>query len=654
MMQGNSPRWLSTTIYGLLFAAAYNSAAILLGEGFFPYRVEILGLGILINTWFFTWQTALVQFVTYLASWPLQGIPNAFPDLSRPLGWCQVVFYLSMNLLAVLAVIKLKENLERARAAEWRYRQIMDTATEGIWMLDAQGKTAFANRQMARLLGCSVGQMRNKGLFDYLDPVSSGAAREYLQSVREGSAMPRDFAFVRTDGSELWAIVSAAPLPDTDKKGGGTLVMMTDITERRQSEQKLLQYTAELMESRRELEQRHEELVDQAQRLEEAWALADAAVRARSEFLAMMSHEIRTPMNGVIGMTSLLLDSPLDPEQREAADAIRSSGEALLSILNDILDFSKIEAGKLELENAEFDVRSIVAQSMDTVRDAVRRKRLECSVRVEEDVPGWLRGDAGRLRQVLLNLLSNAVKFCERGSIGLQVVLTELRDDLATLRFEISDTGIGIAREIQPRLFQSFMQADPSTTRKYGGTGLGLAISKRLTELMGGEIGFESEKGIGSTFWFTVRMTIGEAPAPVLVRAPARSFSDSRAKILLAEDNPVNQKVGLMFLERLGCRADLVENGVKAVEAVSGTPYDVVFMDCQMPEMDGFEATREIRRRNHSLGKRPVVIAMTANALAGDRERCLEAGMDDYLSKPVKLQDLERLLEKWLGPVPAS
>jgi PAS domain S-box-containing protein len=638
-------------IFGILFTGVYNAGAVLLSQvGLFPYRGGVLGLGLALNTWFFTWQTALVQLALYLACWPFLTARSPLPDFTHLIGWYQTIVYLAGNLLVILAVLKLKESLNRARDAEWRYRQIVDTATEGIWILDAEGRTTFSNRQLARLLGSTPAQMLNRGFYSYLQLASVPAAREYIDKVQRGTAAPADLGLVRTDGTELWAIVSAAALADAEGKGGGTLLMLTDITDRRQYEQKLLQSTSELTESRKELEERHEELVRQAERLEEAWSLADAAARAKSEFLATMSHEIRTPMNGVIGMTSLLLESPLDPQQREAVETIRGSGEALLAILNDILDFSKIQAGKLTLEPVEFELRQAVTQTVDLVGEAVRSKRLELSVHVAGDVPVWLRGDAGRLRQILLNLLTNAVKFSEAGQVRLRVELVELSEDGAAVRFEVADTGVGIPREVQSRLFQSFTQADASTTRRHGGTGLGLAISQRLAELMGGAIGFESEPGKGSTFWFTVRMPVGEgaritAPAP---RQGRRALAFS-AKVLLAEDNAVNQKVGALFLERLGCRVDLAANGLEAVRAVSSLPYDVVFMDCQMPEMDGFQATREIRRKAPVGGKRLVIVAMTANALTGDRERCLAAGMDDYIPKPVKMEDLERVLDNWLA-----
>jgi PAS domain S-box-containing protein len=640
------------------------------------------------------------------------------------------------------------------------YRNIVETAEEGIWRIDIDGGVTFVNRKMADMLGYEPDELGGKSLSSLLHPNGPASAQRKLDDICRHSGRC-DLRFQRTDGEGLWAIVSARPIRDQSGARVGALGMVTDITEHKSVEHQLVQ------------------AIDTATR----------AAAAKTEFLATMSHEIRTPMNGVIGMTGLLLQTELTEEQRDYTETIRASGDALLSVINDVLDFSKIDGDKLDLEAIRFDLRTTVEDAVDLIADKAHDKGLELCLLIRPGVPNNLVGDPGRIRQILVNLLGNAVKFTERGEVEVQVELEEELADSVVLRFVVDDTGIGVPKSVRRRIFEPFAQADGSTTRRFGGTGLGLSISKRLAVLMGGAIGVEQRESGGSRFWFTVKVekrTETDGPAfasPVRrdggpMRAlvvddhqtnrdmlcgalgawgvdteVARDAEQARAKlqeaerdgrafhlafldehmpgeggaelaerfrnmgftslqmvllssarrrrrgsaslgpfadvlykpvrlghlhrtiaaiteiptknavlearteehdrwlgrILLVEDNVVNQKVGSRLLEKLGYWVDIAANGKEAVEAFQKFPYDLVLMDCHMPEMDGFEATARIRRFEQERQKpRTPILALTASVMESDRELCLTAGMDDHIPKPVQRSTLATIVPRWL------
>lgn len=507
---------------------------------------------------------------------------------------------------------------------KYRNELILQSIAEGVCVINTEGEITFSNASAEKMLGSQSKNLAGKHyeeiLFNRTRNENEICPIRFALVERESSHVNTE-TFFKADKTEFSVEYICAPLLENDELIGA-VITFEDVTERRDVEVAIARARDSALEN----------------------------ARLKAAFLANMSHEIRTPLNGIVGTATLLLESNLDSEQKTYVDMLKSSADILLKTVNTILDFSKIEAGKLNVEFIEFNLREIILETSQIYSVLAKQKKLNFSYKIDGKIPYKICGDAKQLQQILNNLLSNAVKFTEKGEIHLKVELIEKNSQKTTLHFSVSDTGIGIDKLAQTHLFQPFMQADVSTTRRFGGTGLGLAICREIVEMMNGKIGVESEIGKGSCFWFDAeflnikdKTEFPKIQENILKNTVEIPFDKKNLKILLAEDNEINRQVTLAMFRSIGLEVETVQNGAEAIEKCREISFDLVLMDCQMPLMDGFEATREILSKNFH-GKVPKIIALTASINKEEKEKAISVGMIDFLSKPIDKTDLKKII----------
>ncbi len=531
----------------------------------------------------------------------------------------------------------LRRSQEKLKASEVRFRSIFEKAAAGMATIGIDGKFLQVNQAFCKMLGYTEEEFLELTIDAITHPDDRKESLFHFKSMRvsDKQEVQIERRYLHKDGKVVWGYTTEAWISDSSRDVVYAVMLVQDITERKQAEEEF----------------------------RKAKEAAEVANRAKGEFLANMSHEIRTPMNGVMGMAQLLLETNLSEEQLEFAKTIQTSAEALLIVINDILDFSKIEAGKLDIEPINFDLKKEVNNVIELLEDKSNEKNIEMIAIYAPDAPHYIVGDPGRIRQVLLNLVSNAVKFTKKGHVLVRVDKIDEFENDVTMKITVEDTGIGIPEEKLKFIFDKFTQADASMTRKFGGTGLGLAITSQLVKLMGGEIQVNSQPGKGSTFTITLNLPRGKETRSVKTKEPAEyrsskpeEYSKKKsqgesipAHVLLVEDNFVEQKVTMRMLEKIGCKVDLADNCTEAMEMTQHEKYDIMFVDHSLLILEGYDSVKKINESKESTGCHIQIVALTTQDMENDHMRCIEAGMDSYIIKPIQKHVLIEVLNRFVG-----